>query len=262
MYYYLFINNYDHYLSNILIFDKTYNKLQTINLLIFVFNNFNFENLLDSNKIKIVMSVENLNNYWVRLKDDKHVYNFLKDKNSIHFIESSLFGNKYTINKFLENYKIFVEFLSYMENKNYKQFLVISGIVYLLYGLRTNRDIDTLSLKTYKIKFNKMNVDQSLLKNKNYMFLINDPEYTFYFKGFKISTLKTDVTIIRPYRLHYEEFKHPKALADIIMAKKLINSSIKLPINLDKLNKNKQERVLKKIKRFYRTDYNPFKDIK
>jgi hypothetical protein len=127
-----------------------------------------------------------------------------------------------------------------------------------LYGLRINKDIDVLMKKRYKIKFNEIDIDTVYIDDKHiHNYLFEQPSLTFYFKGFTIATMKTDMIMTRKKRATNDEFKHPKALADIIMAKKLIDPTIKIPIDLNKLNKNKQERVLKKIKGFYYTNYNP-----
>ena len=118
----------------------------------------------------------------------------------------------------------------------------------------------------YIINFNKINIDAAYItpeymtKIDIYNNLFNNPETTFYFKGFKIITIKTDINVIRNIRAISKNFKYPKAVADIIMSKKLINSSIEIPINIEKLNKEKQNRVLKAIKRRYNSNYNPFDD--
>jgi hypothetical protein len=44
------------------------------------------------------------------------------------------------------------------------------------------------------------------------------------------------------------------------MAEKLIDSSINIPMSLETLNKNKQNKVLKSIYWQYKSKYNPFND--
>lgn len=259
MYYFLFINNYYPKITDIILFKKKYNLIQTRNLIIFLFNSFNFENLKDNNEITIVMSFKKLLNYREILEDDPHITTFIKDKNSIHLLEHSIFGDKYTIESFIIHYELFLKFLTYMKNKT--DIVIVSGITYLLYGLRLNRDIDIITRKKYKINFRNKPIDYKYINSShNYNILFTDPKYTFYFKGFRVTTLKTDILIKRNKRVTNKNFKYPKAVADIIMVKKLINSSVEIPIDLNKLNKPKKEKVLKKIKRFYRSDYNPFKN--
>jgi len=258
MYYFLFINNYKPKITDIVILRRNYDLIRTKNLIIFLFNSSNFENLKSENEVTIVMSFVKLSNYREILENDIHITSFLKDKNSIHLLENSIFGAKYDEKAFAKNYDIFLKFLKYMEDK--PDIIIVSSITYLLYGLRINRDIDIITRKKYKIKFPDKQVDDKYISSSHaYVRLFEDPTYTFYFKGFRITTIKTDILIKKNKRVTNKNFRYPKAVADLIMIKKLIDPSIKIPIDLNKLNKNKQERVLKKIKRFYRTDYNPFK---
>lgn len=262
MYYYLFINNYDDNISNILLLEETYNEVQTKNIIIFLFNSFNFENILYKNEIKIVMSFKELKDYREVLKDDKHIVNFLNNINSMTFIKQSLFGNK----NFKKNYNILLNFFDYLNSKKYTDIVFVSGIVYLLYGLRLNGDIDLFMKNNYNIFYKKIKID-AFYVTPHYMSsiplynnLFNNSNTTFYLKGFKILTLQSDINFIRKIRAENKSFKHPKAAANIIMAKKLINSSINIPTSLTSLNKNKQNKVLKSIYWRYRSKYNPFED--
>jgi hypothetical protein len=266
MYYYLFVNNYYNNVSNIILLEETYNEIQTKNIIIFLFNSCNFENLLVENKIKIVMSFKELQKYREVLKDDKYIVNFLNNKNSMKLIKDSLFGNKYQNKSFKNNYNILLDFFNYLDSKKYINIVLVSGIVYLLYGLRINRDIDLFMKDNYKINYKKIEIDpfyvtpEYMSSVSLYNNLFNNPETTFYFKGFKILTIQTDINVIRKTKAENKSFKHPKAVADIIMAKKLIDSSINIPISLTTLNKNKQDRVLKSIYWQYKSKYNPFND--
>jgi hypothetical protein len=268
MYYYLFINNYYDSISNILLLEETYTKTQTINIIIFLFNSSKIENLLDKNEVKIVMSFKNLKEYREVLIDDKYIVDFLKNENSMTFIKQSLFGNKYNDTKFKKKYNILLEFLNYLNTNNYTNIIFTSGVVYLLYGLRVNDDIDLFMTHNYKIKFNKIEIDSfyvtpTHIKNiPIYNNLFNNLNNTFYFKGFRILTVHADINAIKKTRAMNKNFKYPKAVANIIMAKKLIDQSINIPIDLTTLNTNKQSRVLKKIKWMYSTDYNPFTELK
>jgi len=133
MYYYLFINNYYDSLSNIVLLEETYTELQTKNIIIFLFNSSNLENLLDKNEIKIVMSFKELKNYRNVLKDDKHIVNFLNNINSMIFIKQSLFGNKYKNKNFKKKYNVLLDFLNYLTIKQFNKVIFQSGTIYLLY---------------------------------------------------------------------------------------------------------------------------------
>lgn len=261
MYYYLFINNYDHHVSNIILLEKKYNLIQTKNVIIFLFNSSNFLNLSKVNNIKIVMSIEKLKNYHVVTKDDSFITSFIKDENSLNLIEKSYFSNKYSVKKFRYEYVRLLDFLDYLRKNNFMDVVLVSGVSYLLYGLRINSDIDVILKKPYKIKYNKKKIDKSVvLKGSVYEELFINKNMTFYFKGFRIVTLETDMYLTRYHRATAKNLRFPKAVADIIMIKKLIDPSVSIPINLSSLNNTKKERILKKLKYVYRTNYNPFED--
>ena len=256
MFYYIFMNNYEYKLSNIILFNKKCTLTQSKNILIFLFDNFNFEELKDNNKITIVMSNEELTNYYDKKKDDIDILNFLKDENSIELIEKSLFGNKVSKTSFINKYNILLDFINYMKKNKYTDYIIVSGTVYLLYGLRINSDIDIMAKKRYKIRYNKSKIDLLYIeKNNNYNNLFNDKFYTFYFKGVRILTLKSDLKILRSWRAKDPNFTYPRSVANMVMAKKLIYPELILPINLEKLNINKQTRLLKKIKNDYKKKY-------
>ena len=257
MFYYMFINEYDHDISNIVLFEKNCSLLQTKNILIFLFNNFKFSNLRNLNKIIIVMSTQDLNKYHEKKKDDKYIIPFLKNENSILFTKESQFGNKVANKHFLKRYNILLDFIAYMKKNKYTDFIIVSGSVYLLYGLRLNSDIDIMARKRYKIHFKKQKVDLKYIdENSTYQRFFNRPIYTFYFKGIKILTLKSDLEILRSWRARDPNFTYPRAVADMLMAKEMIYPNLTLPINVSRLSENKKERLLKKIKRDYKRNYN------
>ena len=263
MYYYLFVNNYYDSLSNIVLLEETYTELQTKNIIIFLFNSSNFENLLDKNEIKIVMSFKELKNYRNVLKDDKHIVNFLNNINSMIFIKQSLFGNKYENKNFKKKYNALLDFLHYLTIKQFNKVIFQSGTIYLLYGLRLNTDIDCIMAEKYNINYKKENIDAYYSPKEDWFrFLFEDTKYTFYFKGYMFTTIYTDINTIRKERIirktKSSELKYPKSLTNVIMAKKLINSNIEIPLNITKLYNSNKKKVEKSIYWRYGSKYNPF----
>ena len=263
MFYYLFLNSNENVNKYTVLLEENYNKTIIKNIILFLFNSENFDNLQNENDVKIIMTLKELDNYRERLIDDKYIEDFLDNENSMKFLEESLMGEIYEKrNDIKYSYKKLVNFISYINKNNFNRILIKSGSIYMLYGLRKNSDIDFFSMENYNFNFKETELDYKIMdKNHPQYFRLTNPDKYFIFKGIKFSNLYDDLVYTRYYRTTREELKHPKAYADILMVKHLVYPKIKLPNNIYDLTKEQQDRILKNIKNRYDSDYNPFKEF-
>ena len=192
---------------------------------------------------------------------NKNSIRFLKKQKSWKLIE---FANG---KNYLNTIKSFI--LSNHSQLEMEKLLVISSGVLYSYGIRDMNDIDCILLTSDKI--NKLDIDnitgidkdkidisyqpnldkkwEDELNNRaeqlgalNYMELVLNPKYYYYFMGIKFLRLKYEI-IIRAKR------KRPAQFTDLLVIKQIYNFkySLIIPIETKIFDENKQIDIIKKV---------------
>ena len=121
---------------------------------------------------------------------DKHIH-YIKNKNAIHFLNNSIYKEDYNFYKFLNTYKIILEYNILNTNK----FCIDNGGILAAYGIRDTHDLDYLTTTT--CIFDKYNVG---CENENHKVeyerlgytienIINDEENYFYHFNMKFMSI-------------------------------------------------------------------------
>ena len=225
----------------------------------------NIKNILNNNKL-ININLYNINKN-IKIKNNKHYYLIDNNKTNINILKINTFKNKYThninkvkqdiINKYIKNNKI--KYINHIKH-NYVKTKENKKIKYINHNF--NLKIITLNLNPY-IEYNKIQLSNLFNKHKNTKLInFNKNNIIFFEKHYINKKPNLTPSLITDLNLYFNNIiAEQTIIKNIIKLKKtksfniLLNSSIKININIPRIIKRYKHNITHDILKYKNHHY-------